>query len=56
MLFLGAIAYPQPKIGDRIESNRIFTNHKVNDAFQDGEWFRLRMRYGIFNARDLKSR
>ena len=50
MLFLGAIAYPQPTIGDRIQSNRIFTNQKVNDAFQDGEWFRLRMRYGILNA------
>ena len=50
MLFLGATAYPQPTTGDRIQSDRIFTDRKVNDAFQGGEWFRLRMRYGFLNA------
>lgn len=50
MLFLGAMAYPQPTTGDRIHPDRVFNDQKVNDAFQDGEWFRLRMRYGILNA------
>jgi hypothetical protein len=50
MLFLGAMAYPQPTTSDTIHLNRIHTDQKVNDAFQDGEWFRLRMRYGILNA------
>ena len=44
----GAIA--QPNTGDSIQSNRIVTDQKVNDAFQDGEWFRFRMRYGFLNA------
>jgi hypothetical protein len=44
MLFLGATAYPQPTTGDLMQSDRIFTDQKVNDAFHDGEWFRLRMR------------
>ena len=50
MFFLGATAYPQPATGDRMQFDRIFSDQKVNDAFQDGEWFRLRMRYGILNA------
>ena len=47
MLFLGAMAYPQPTTGDNIQSNSILSDRRVNDAFQDGEWFRRRMRYGI---------
>ena len=50
MILLGAMAYPQPTTGDNIQSNSILSDRKVNDAFQDGEWFRLRMRYGILNA------
>ena len=50
MFFLGATAYPQPATGDRMQFDRIFSDQKVNDAFQDGEWFRLRMRYGFLNA------
>ncbi|MGB2184444.1 MAG: DUF3108 domain-containing protein [Flavobacteriaceae bacterium] len=48
IFFTGAIA--QPNTGDSIQSNRIVTDQKVNDAFQDGEWFRFRMRYGFLNA------
>ena len=48
IFFPGAIA--QPNTGDSIQSNRIVTDQKVNDAFQDGEWFRFRMRYGFLNA------
>ena len=43
-------AIAQPNTGDSIQSNRIVTDQKVNDAFQDGEWFRFRMRYGFLNA------
>jgi len=48
IFFPGAIA--QSNTGDSIQSNRIVTDQKVNDAFQDGEWFRFRMRYGFLNA------
>lgn len=48
IFFQGAIA--QPNTGDSIQPNRIVTDQKVNDAFQDGEWFRFRMRYGFLNA------
>lgn len=48
IFFPGANA--QPNTGDSIQSNRIVTDQKVNDAFQDGEWFRFRMRYGFLNA------
>ncbi|MGB2338669.1 MAG: DUF3108 domain-containing protein [Flavobacteriaceae bacterium] len=48
IFFTGAIA--QSNTGDSIQSNRIVTDQKVNDAFQDGEWFRFRMRYGFLNA------
>ena len=48
IFFPGAIA--QLNTGDSIEPNRIVTDQKVNDAFQDGEWFRFRMRYGFLNA------
>ena len=48
IFFPGAIA--QPNTGDSIQPNRIVTDQKVNDAFQDGEWFRFRMRYGFLNA------
>ena len=45
IFFPGAIA--QPNTGDSIQPNRIVIDQKVNDAFQDGEWFRFRMRYGF---------
>lgn len=48
IFFPGAIA--QLNTGDSIQPNRIVTDQKVNDAFQDGEWFRFRMRYGFLNA------
>ena len=48
IFFPGAIA--QLNTGDSIQPNRIFINQKVNDAFQDGECFRFRMRYGFLNA------
>jgi len=48
IFFPGAIA--QPNTGDSIQPNRIVIDQKVNDAFQDGEWFRFRMRYGFLNA------
>ena len=43
-------AIAQPNTGDSIQPNRIVKDQKVNDAFQDGEWFRFRMRYGFLNA------
>lgn len=48
IFFPGAIA--QLNTGDSIQPNRIVIDQKVNDAFQDGEWFRFRMRYGFLNA------
>ena len=48
IFFPGAIA--QLNTGDPIQPNRIVIDQKVNDAFQDGEWFRFRMRYGFLNA------
>ena len=48
IFFPGAIA--QSNTGDSIQPNLIVTDQKVNDAFQDGEWFRFRMRYGFLNA------
>ena len=48
IFFPGAIA--QLNTGDSIQPNRIVIDQKVNDAFQGGEWFRFRMRYGFFNA------
>ena len=48
IFFPGAIA--QLNTGDYIQPNRIVIDQKVNDAFQDGEWFRFRMRYGFLNA------
>jgi len=48
IFFPGAIA--QLNTGDSIQPNRIVIDKKVNDAFQDGEWFRFRMRYGFLNA------
>lgn len=48
IFFPGANA--QPNTGDSIQPNRIVIDQKVNDAFQDGEWFRFRMRYGFLNA------
>ena len=48
IFFPGAIA--QLNSGDSIQPNRIVIDQKVNDAFQDGEWFRFRMRYGFLNA------
>ena len=48
IFFPGAIA--QQNTGDSIQPNRIVIDQKVNDAFQDGEWFRFRMRYGFLNA------
>ena len=49
LFFLVTIANAMPTLNDTIPSSRIKA-FKVNDAFQDGEWFRFRMRYGIFNA------
>ena len=48
IFFPGAIA--QLNTGDSIQPNRIVIDQKVNDAFQDGEWFQFRMRYGFLNA------
>ena len=48
IFFSGAIAQTSPR--DSIQANRIVTDHRVHDAFQDGEWFRFRMRYGFLNA------
>ena len=48
IFFPGAIA--QSNTGDSIQPNRIVIDKKVNDAFQDGEWFRFRMRYGFLNT------
>ena len=48
IFFPGAIA--QLNTGDSIQPNRIVIDKKVNDAFQDGEWFRFRMRYGFLNT------
>ena len=48
IFFPGAIA--QLNTGDPIQPNRIVIDQKVNDAFQDGEWFQFRMRYGFLNA------
>ena len=48
IFFPGAIA--QLNTGDSIQPNRIVIDQKVNDAFQGGEWFQFRMRYGFLNA------
>jgi hypothetical protein len=48
IFYPGAIA--QSNTDDSIQPNRIVIDQKVNDAFQDGEWFRFRMRYGFLNA------
>jgi hypothetical protein len=44
----GAIAQTSPR--DSIQVHRVVTDRPINDAFQDGEWFRFRMRYGFLNA------